>query len=144
MVRGGRRQNNLLKLVLGQLTPQDIQALIEKHGLQPRFDEPWKKNLTGGSDDHSALTAANQYTEVAGAKDLPELLEGINRHGAVVVGSSSSPQALAHTLYSIAYQFYNHKFSLKAHLHKDIFLRFLHRFLSNDPKEDTRPVFQGL
>jgi glycosyltransferase involved in cell wall biosynthesis len=133
----GKEQNTLLKLVLGQLTPQDIQSLTERYGLQPRFDEPWKKNLTGGSDDHSALTAANQYTEVAGAKDLPEFLEGINRHRATVVGSSSSPQALAHTLYSIAYQFYNHKFNLNAQLHKDIFLRFLHRFLSNDLREDN-------
>ncbi len=132
----GKEQNYLLKLVLSQLTPRDIQGLAEKHGLQPRFDAPWEKNLTGGSDDHSALMAACQYTEMAGVRDLPEFLEGLNRNQAVVIGNSSNPQALAHTLYSIAYQFYNHKFNLKAHLHKDVFLRFLHRFLSSDQRED--------
>ena len=126
----GREQNNILRLVLTSLIPEDIQTLSFKHGIQPQFDEPWKKNLTAGSDDHSALTVAHQYTEVSGANTLEDFFFGIQQQKARIIGHSSTPQALAHTLYSIAYQFYLDRFDLNGHITKDLFLRFLHRFLS--------------
>ena len=133
----GKEQNHILQMVLNALTPQDIQILSEKHGLEPKFAEPWKKNLTGGSDDHSALTVAHQYTEVIGAKDLQEFFSGLNLQQAGVVGNSSTPQALAHNIYSIAYQFYNYRFNFNYHLQRDLFLKFLHRCLSNGQEEEV-------
>jgi glycosyltransferase involved in cell wall biosynthesis len=126
----GREQNHILRLVLTSLTPQDIQDLSEKYGIEPEFTEPWKKNFTGGSDDHSALTVAHQYTEMSGANTLEDFFSGIHQQKTRIIGHSSTPLALAHTLYSIAYQFYLDRFKLNAHIPKDLFLRFLHRFLS--------------
>jgi glycosyltransferase involved in cell wall biosynthesis len=133
----GKEQNNILRMVLSALTPQDIESLHEKHGLDPQFDEPWKKNFTGGSDDHSALTVAHQFTEIKGARDLQEFFAAVNQGQTRIIGNSSTPQTLAHNLYSIAYQFYHHKFNRKTSWQKDLFLRFLHRFLSNGQEEES-------
>lgn len=122
-------QNECLRHILFRLTPAEIDRLIDKHGIEPGFPEPWMKNLTGGSDDHSSLNIARRYTHVAKAKNAQDFLRGIDAHRSKVVGRPATPQTLAHNLYGIAYQFYKHKMSLSRHVPKDIFLRFLDRCL---------------
>ena len=39
--------------------------------------------------------------------------EELNRTRAKVAGPGSTPKTLAHNVYSVAYQFYQHKFDLK-------------------------------
>lgn len=129
-------QNHFLRDFLGQLTEQDIQMLVEKHRLEPGFSQPWKKNLTGGSDDHSSLNISRRYTQVKGAANAREFLEGIETGRAEVLGRGASPQTMAHNLYGIAYQFYKNKFNLDRHIHKDIFLRFVDRFLQAGPERE--------
>ncbi len=65
-------QNRILKSILAGLRPRDIERLSDKHGIEPVFSEPWQKNLTGGSDDHSSLNIACKYTEVSAARTLEE------------------------------------------------------------------------
>ena len=50
--------NEGLEAVLKALSPDMIEALSDRHGIDPAFPEPWKKNITGGSDDHSSLNIA--------------------------------------------------------------------------------------
>lgn len=130
-------QNQFLQCFLSQLAPEDIRSLTEKHGIEPAFPEPWKKNLTGGSDDHSSLNIARRYTEVRGAADADTLLKGIGDGRATIHGRAATPQTMAHNLYGIAYQFYKHKLSLDGHVQKDLLLRFLDRFLqANREREE--------
>lgn len=124
-------QNRILKNILADLSPRDIERLSHNHGIEPDFKEPWKKNLTGGSDDHSSLNIARRYTEVAGAQTLHEFLEGICTGQGSSEGCEATPLTMSYNLYSIAYQFYREKFGLNRYIQKDLFMRFLDSFLSH-------------
>ena len=124
-------QNRILKSILAGLTPRDMERLSAKHGIEPGFEKPWKKNLTGGSDDHSSLNIACKYTEVNAARTLKEFLAGVDKGESLPHGYEATPLTMAYNLYSIAYQFYRKKFTLDRYIHKDIFMRFLDNFLSS-------------
>ena len=114
-------QNKCLQLLLSVLTPETMEQLAEKHGLTPACSFPWIKNVTGGSDDHSSLTIARRYTEIPGPVNVAQFLRGIEQGTAKVAGLKSTPKTLAHNVYSVAYQFYQHKF-----------FKFFERFLEVD------------
>lgn len=126
-------QNNAIQVIVKNLTREDIERLADKHDLKPVGDEPWKKNLIGGSDDHSSLNIATTYTEIAGVSSVEEFLSGIGRNMAKVSGLVSGPRTLAHNLYSIAYQFYATKFGFDRHISKELLLRFANRALIGSP-----------
>jgi glycosyltransferase involved in cell wall biosynthesis len=128
-------QNDLLRFVLSSLEPRDMEALSEKHGIIPRFSNPWIKNLTAGSDDHSSLNIARSYTEVPGAKTIDCFFKGLCDNKSRPHGRSSNPQTLAYTLYSITYKFYKSKFRMERHVDKDILLTLLDRFLQPETDE---------
>jgi hypothetical protein len=101
------------------------------------WPEPWVKRFVGGSDDHSSLSIARNYTRVPGAGTMSEFLDGIAAGRAEVVQRPSSPQTLAHNLYSIAYQFYRHKLDLGAQVPHDFLLRYVDRSLRCTGDEDN-------
>ena len=123
------KQNQILAQVLKQLTPMDIERLSNMYDYQPLFDEPWKKNLTGGSDDHSGLNIARTCTAVDNAADLDAFMAGILNGQSRAVSDPSTPQTMAHNLYGIAYQFYRNRFNLERHTGKDQLLKFLDQSL---------------
>ena len=128
-------QNRHLRTILSRLTPSDIDRLTAKHGISPLFDRPWQKYLTGGSDDHSSLNVARQYTEIPMVGTAEDFLRAIETDKTKIVGLPSTAKTMAHNLYGIAYQFYKNRFNFERHVNKDIFLRFLDRFLQNDQHE---------
>ncbi|MBI5250571.1 MAG: glycosyltransferase, partial [Desulfomonile tiedjei] len=130
-------QNRCLQLLLSVLTPEVIDQLAEKYGLQASFPFPWLKNLTGGSDDHSSLTIARRYTEIEDVTGIQGFLKGIEQNKAKIIGPASTPKTLAHNVYSIAYQFYQNKFDLKRYVNGDVIFSFLDRFLQVD--QDSEP-----
>ena len=60
--------------------------------------------LTGGSDDHSMLTIARMWTEVPGAKSIPEFIEAVSKGRCVAKGDGATPHTLAWNIYSIGWQ----------------------------------------
>lgn len=131
-INGSRDEqlNLFLRRILGHLTPDCYEQLIDKHGIVPGFPEPWRKNLTGGSDDHSSLTISRIHTEVPGAKNLEEFFAGLKHRQARIIGQASSPLTLAHNIYSIAYQFYAHKMGLHEQARYNNFINFLENALT--------------
>ncbi len=121
--------NRSLETVLSALTPADIERLANTHGISPLWPEPWRKNLIGGSDDHSSLNISRNFTQVEGAGSVDAFLAGIESGQARVVQRPSSPQAMAHNLYSIAYQFYRQKLGLSRDAPQHFLLRFIDRCL---------------
>ena len=121
--------NDGLEAVLKALSPDMIEALGDRHGIDPAFPEPWKKNITGGSDDHSALNIARTYTEIHGAESLREGLAGLENGQSRAVRHPSLPETMAHNFYSIAYQYYRSKFNLERFQGKDLLIKFLDRSL---------------
>lgn len=134
-------QNDILKDILARLTQADIERLADRHGIEPCGPTSWIKSITGGSDDHSSLNIASMHTVVQGVSTLKEFLEGIDAGFSRPGGRTASPKAMAHNLYSIAYQFYKAKFSLGRYVEKDVFLTFMDRFLSGDSQRKTGMIF---
>ncbi len=132
--------NASLRQVLAGLTAETIDRLSEAHKMEPACDNPWQKHLVGGSDDHSSLNIARTYTEVVGRCAVPDLLEALACGGSRIVNNASSPRIMAHTIYSITYQFYCQKLKFRGHVSHDIFLRFLDRSL----QEGSGQVPEGL
>lgn len=122
--------NQCLTRILSGLDAAVIDRLVDKYGLEPDYDAPWKKTLVGGSDDHSALHIACHYTEIDRAKSVEGVIAGINAGETRVVRNPSSPLTMAHVLYSIAYQYYRNKFNLGPYADKDKLLTFLDRSLT--------------
>lgn len=125
-------QNKCLHVILSSLTPETIAALADKHSIEPRYPEPWIKNVTGGSDDHSSLTIGRRYTLTPEAANLAEFLAGIKGGRSLVMGPESTPKTLAHNIYSIAYQFYGRKFHLERYEPNDVIFSLLSRFLHGE------------
>ncbi|HMK37315.1 MAG TPA: glycosyltransferase [Desulfomonilaceae bacterium] len=129
-------QNRCMQLVLSILTPEKIDELAEKHQFTTSLSFPWIKNLAGGSDDHSSLTIARRYTEIDEATGTEDFLRGVEEGKATVAGPGSSPKTLAHNVYGVAYQFYEHKFDLKRYVNSDVIFKFLDRFLQVDQSRE--------
>ncbi len=122
-------QNDCLREIIPGLGEETLWRLAEKYDIDPGYTQPWRKNLIGGSDDHSALTIAATYTHVDGATNLREFFDGLENGAARAMGMSSTPRTMARTLYSIAYQYYKHRFGIDRFLDKDVTLKVIDRFL---------------
>jgi glycosyltransferase involved in cell wall biosynthesis len=131
-------QNQLLREILENLTAEDIEFLSDKYDMKPMNSEPWRKNLTRGSDDHSSVRVAAVYTMVEEASSAETFLQRLQEGKAKVGGPSSNPKAMAQTIYSVAYQFYKSKFNLDRYVSKDILLRFTDRALVPFAGEEKR------
>jgi glycosyltransferase involved in cell wall biosynthesis len=141
-MNGGRdaHLNDWLKGMLSQLTPKDLDNLADRHQIAPSFHNPWQKNLTGGSDDHSSLNIARMFTQVEGACDVKQFFDGLGHGKAIARGRASTPLTLSHNIYSIAYQFYKNKYELGKYVNSSIFLGFFERFLQiNLDQKDSLP-----
>lgn len=125
-----------LRTIVSRLTPAVIERLAERHAIAPLGPAPWAKVFIGGSDDHSSLSIGRSATRVAGADSAAAFLAGIAAGRAEVVERPSSPQNLAHNLYSIAYQFYRHKLGVGGLVPQDFLLRFVDASLRCPVEED--------
>jgi len=133
-------QNYAIRQILENLTPEILNHLIDKHGIIPVSPQPWRKSLTGGSDDHSSLNIARQHTVVKGAHGLKEFLQGIDKARTIPVGKGSTPRVMSHNIYGIAYQYYKRKLNFESDVNRDPVLRFLDRCLQADSESDERLV----
>ena len=97
------RCNGLLRAIAGALTPEQVEAMAERQGIEPYGETPWRKTLTGGSDDHSGLFSASAFT-VAGGDGTAEgflraLAAGDCDHG----GADGDARLLAHSIYAASF-----------------------------------------
>ena len=131
-------QNACLQALLAGLTPETMADLADTHGIEPVCEEPWKKSLIAGSDDHSSLCIATHHTEVNGALTLSDFFHGVKEGRGRVMGTASTPKGLAHNIYSIAYQYYYGRFNLHRYAHSDTIFTMLDRFLKKEGKGQPR------
>jgi hypothetical protein len=121
--------NRLLVDLLSALTPAVMERLADKHGFAASFHEPWRKNVIGGSDDHSSLNIARNHTLAAAATGVGSFLRSVDAGRAEPVQRDPSPQSMAQNLYSIAYQFYRKKLGLGQYVPNDLIVRHIDRSL---------------
>mgnify|MGYP000868636458 FL=1 len=97
------RSNGLLRAIAAGLTREQMEAMAERQGIEPYGQTPWRKTLTGGSDDHSGRFAASAYT-VAGGDGTPQgflraVAAGRCTHG----GIDGDSRTLAHSIYAASF-----------------------------------------
>ncbi len=115
--RNGSRSvlnNDVLTKVLKELTPEDMERLQQKHGIEPWGPEPWRKGLTGGSDDHAGFFIAKTYTK-AEASTPEEFLEQLKSQRMEPQGRQNDFQGLTFAIYKIAFDFSQHKSTAFSH-----------------------------
>ena len=122
--------NSSLQYILNHLCSRDFEYLENKHGFEAVGPVPWKKNFTGGSDDHSSLNIGRMFTQVPGKCDVGSFLANISLGKSTARGRASTPKTMAHNLYSIGYQFCRKRFCLEKQVHRDSFLQFMDKALN--------------
>lgn len=145
-INGSRspHHNQILREILGLLTPETMERLADRTGIDPVDPEPWKKVLVGGSDDHSSLDIGRMHTQVPCSGSPEAFLQGLVAGEGAPRGESSSPIGMAHHLYGIAYQFYSKKFRLGRYITREPLLHFAHIALSRDPVEGENGMVERL
>jgi glycosyltransferase involved in cell wall biosynthesis/predicted metal-dependent phosphoesterase TrpH len=93
--------------VLERLNPQEIRKLAERHGLEPRWPEPWRKARTAGTDDHGLLNIGRTWTEFPPeTTTVDDVLDCLREGACQPGGEPGSSIKLAHTFYSVAVRYY--------------------------------------
>jgi glycosyltransferase involved in cell wall biosynthesis len=107
------RYNRLIENIVSSLTREKIDALSDKHNIQPYGRNPWVKAVVGGSDDHSGFFIAMTYTASGSGTDIKDFMNSIKDRLSWAAGDDGSALMLAHSLYGIGYGFFKEKFEDK-------------------------------
>jgi len=134
-INGSRdaRYNTIWRQVLTSLRPEDIERLYKKHHIQPLSQEPWKKGITGGSDDHAGLLIGQTFTE-AQCQTVAELMHQIKTKRTTSKGRSSDFKTVAFAFYKVAYDFSKHTTPKKS----DGLLGLVNKMLFEDKRPSIR------
>lgn len=100
-----------LEFALSRLAPTDIERFAGKSGLNPLWDEPWKKVFTGGSDDKGGIFQGRAWTSVEKAQTPADFLAGVYEGRCQPGGQGGGPLLMAHSLYSVAFEFAGQRLS---------------------------------
>src|SRR5881409_3379634 len=121
--------SDLAQTLFGQLTPQKIDELANRHNLAPTHAEPWKKVFVGGSDDHGGQFAASAFTETPAAGSAEEFLKSVRNGKCTPRGHGGTPLILSHGFYNTVACFIQDRFHEKlgpgAALVEKMFSRFM-------------------
>jgi glycosyltransferase involved in cell wall biosynthesis len=96
-----RALNELTASILDSLTPDVIERLAERHGIDPVGSTPWIKARVGGSDDHAGINPGRTWTQFpyVGASPTPNgLIDCLVHAETGVDGLHGGPITLAHAL----------------------------------------------
>ena len=132
-INGGRapRAAQIFQAIVAGLTPESIAALAERHRLDPRDPEPWRKYLTAGSDDHGGLYVASAFTATPPAASVDEFLAHLRAGRHTIAGEHGSSLKLARSFCAIASTYYQSR--LQGRGRPDVLGDLLRRFAEDDP-----------
>jgi predicted metal-dependent phosphoesterase TrpH len=98
------RSGAVARSILNNVTPRLIEELANRHDIDPRDPQAWRKHLIAGSDDHSGLYVASAWTASAGADTLQQFLAELRRGELEIRGVAGSGLALGRSLHRLAGQ----------------------------------------
>lgn len=103
------RASEMVKAIFGGISPELIDKLADKHGIEPVGPAPWNKTFTGGSDDHGGVYIASAYTTTPDCETVEKYLDFIRNGNHEPGGGSGNSIMLAHSFYHIAYSYYKRR-----------------------------------
>ncbi|MEO0476880.1 MAG: hypothetical protein AAF085_13060, partial [Planctomycetota bacterium] len=100
--------------LLQWLDPDRIRALSIKHEIEPIFDRPWIKGITGGSDDHGLLNVGRAFTAMkidnnTKITDPRAFFELVMTGASTAGGVAGHASLLAHQLTTVASHYTGHR-----------------------------------
>src|SRR5262249_41649836 len=95
-----RALNDLTRRMVTSLDPRAIERLANEHDLEAKGIAPWRKGLTGGSDDHSGINPGRTWTEFPhrGRPTANALVDALRGCETEPGGMHGGPVTLAHSL----------------------------------------------
>ncbi|HJT80436.1 MAG TPA: glycosyltransferase [Chthoniobacterales bacterium] len=130
--------SDLAQTLLASLTPARVDEFANRHNLAPTHDEPWRKFLIGGSDDHGGKFLASAYTETPFDDSLDRFLHHVRVGNCTPKGEGGTPLILSHGFYNTVSCFildrFNERLGPSAALLEKMFSRFME---GRDPTEFT-------
>ena len=130
--------SDLAQTLLASLTPARVDEFANRHNLAPTHDEPWRKFLIGGSDDHGGKFLASAYTETPFEDSLDRFLHHVRVGNCTPKGEGGTPLILSHGFYNTVSCFildrFNERLGPSAALLEKMFSRFME---GRDPTEFT-------
>ena len=98
------RQSMVTRAVLNNLTARQLDELANRHDIDPRDHEPWRKHLTAGSDDHCGLYVACAWSSVQadGPMSAARFLDQLRSGELSIEGAAGSSLKLGRGLHRIA------------------------------------------
>ncbi len=102
------------EFALSRLTSERIAQFAEMQKLEPLWDEPWRKVFTGGSDDKGGIFFGRAWTEAEGADTVEAFLTALREGRCRARGEGGGPLLMAHSLYSVIFEFVQDRLSRKA------------------------------
>jgi glycosyltransferase involved in cell wall biosynthesis/predicted metal-dependent phosphoesterase TrpH len=127
------RANRLVEVLLAHLTPEMVAEMAAVQALTPTGAEPWRKALTGGSDDHSGCYVASAHTLTPPAASVTEFLEHLRAGRHAPAGQSGTAVRFAHSLYHIAYSYYRDRLASGRGGHSKLIEALLQRLTHTPP-----------
>jgi hypothetical protein len=97
------RCNGLLRAIAASLSREQLEAMAERQGIEPYGETPWRKALTGGSDDHSGLFSASAYTTAGGDGSVEGFLRAVADGDCEHGGADGDARLLAHSIYAASF-----------------------------------------
>jgi glycosyltransferase involved in cell wall biosynthesis/predicted metal-dependent phosphoesterase TrpH len=94
--------------LLQNLTPNDVEAMYDRHGIRPWAEDSWIKGFTAGSDDHAGLFIGETYT-ICPRMPLKDYLRAVRDKQTQAGGRHGGHKSLAFAVYKIACDFSAHK-----------------------------------
>ncbi len=95
--------------VLENLTPETIERLKFKHGITPLSLDPWRKGITGGSDDHAGLFIGQTFTSAQCGSGKKEFIRAILDKNTLCSGRCNDYKSFAFSIYKIFCDFSSRK-----------------------------------
>ncbi|HET9228411.1 MAG TPA: PHP domain-containing protein [Thermoanaerobaculia bacterium] len=101
-----RRLNGMARKILTGLSPELIDLLAGRHGIEPWGPTPWVKGFTGGTDDHAGLYMATTWTATRRADGVGAFLGQLRAGRCDAGGATGSAARLARSLQSLAGEYF--------------------------------------
>ncbi len=135
---GGKhaRTNEFTTMLLDRLTPELLHTLERKWKIQPAGDKPWQKGYLGGSNDYCGQYTGLTWTEVLAARTPRELIDALSRRQGTPGGIHGGTLTSAHSMYRVAFQFYQSNLKHKNVSDPDLISLLVSRVLQ--PEEPMR------
>jgi len=132
---GGRPERNaaFLNVLFTHLTKEFMETLANKWAIPPASEKPWQKGYVAGSCDYCGDYAGLTYVQCPACDTPGEFLQHIVGKSGHPAGVAGNTLAAAHSMYRVAFQFYQQTVATAQGKPPDLLSQILRRIFRPSP-----------